>query len=229
MNKYWIALAACVATLPAEAQTGVALAGVEAGKDTASAYLGTVLSIPGSVLGKGWVQRYWLDYTAYPYEKTPAEEIDVGVAAFEAALGYQGSSATGWWAVYLGAQYSYTELSPNDPSNEERGPDLSAKLQIEGETQLSRNWRINGIASHVVGESSFWTRLRLQTTLDNQLLVGPELIVQGDPNYRLVKLGIFVGGIKVGRDAALTVKLGASRLESGSASGYGGIEWYMPY
>lgn len=229
MNKHWIALAACVAALPAEAQTGIALAGVEAGNNTASAYLGTVLPIPGSSLGKGWVQRYWLDYTAYPYEKAPGEEIDAEVAAFEAALGYQGSSATGWWAVYLGAQYSDTQLSPDDPSNDEQGSDFNAKLQIEGETQLSRDWRINGIASHLVGESSFWTRVRLQTALDNRLLIGPELIAQGDPNYRLIKFGVFVGNIELGRDVAMTVKLGASKLDSGSTAAYGGVEWYIPF
>lgn len=229
MTKYWITLAACLAALPVKAQTGIALAGTEVGNHTHSAYLGSVLPLPGSALGKGWVQRYWLDYTAYRYEKMPGLNIDSGVTGVEAALGYQDGSEKGWWSGYLGGRYGNTRLSPDDPTNENRGGTFNAKLQVEGERALSRAWRLGGIASHLIGQSDFWLRVRLHTVLGNQLLVGPELIAQGDPRYRLYKLGVFVGGIKVGREAALTLKLGASKQDSDSAGAYAGIEWYMPY
>lgn len=229
MTKQWIWLAACMTALPAEAQTGVALAGLEAGNATHSAYLGTVLPLPGGALGKGWVQRYWLDYTAYRYEKTPGQDIDAKVTGLEAALGLQGGLGADWWAVYLGGRYGNTRLSPDDPANENRGGDFSIKLQLEGEKAVSPAWRVNGIASYLIGQSNYWVRLRAQTALDNQRLLGPELVVQGDPFYRLVKLGVYVGGIKLGRDAALTVKAGASRLNSDSAGAYAGVEWYLPY
>lgn len=229
MNRIWIGLVACVLALPAKAQTGVALAGIEGANDTHSAYLGTVLPLRRSTLGKGWVQRYWLDYTAYRYEKLPGQDIDARVAGAEAALGYQDSSERGWWSAYLGGRYSNTRLSPDDLSNEDRGGDFSAKLQFEGETVLSSQWRLNGIASHVVGHSSYWARLRAQTTLGGHLLIGPELVAQGDPLYQLFKLGAYLGGIRVGGDAALTVKLGVSKLDSDSARAYAGIEWYKPY
>lgn len=229
MTKQWICLAACLVALPADAQTGVVLAGVEAGSDTHSAYLGTVLPLGGGALGQGWVQRYWLDYTAYRYEKTPGQDIDARVTGLEAALGFQGGAGADSWSAYLGGHYGNTQLSPDDPFNENRGGDVSIKLQLEGETALSSAWRVNGIASHLIGQSNYWLRLRAQTMLHNQLLLGPELIVQGDPLYRLVKLGAYVGGIKLGRDAALTVKVGASKLNSDSAGVYAGGEWYMPY
>jgi hypothetical protein len=72
-------------------------------------------------------------------------------------------------------------------------------------------------------------RLRAQTRLDNQLLLGPELVVQGDPLYHLFKLGVHVGDIKLGREAALTVKAGASKLNSDPVGAYAGVEWYLPY
>lgn len=229
MTKQWICLAACLVALPADAQTGVVLAGVEAGSDTHSAYLGTVLPLAGGTLGKGWVQRYWLDYTAYRYEKTPEQDIDARVTGLEAALGFQGGAGADWWSVYLGGRYDNARLSPDDPLNENRGGDFAIKLQLEGETALSSAWRVNGIASHLVGQSSYWLRLRAHTTLDNQLLLGPELIVQGDPLYRLFKLGVYVGGIKLGRNVELTVKVGASKLNSDSVGAYVGGEWYIPY
>jgi hypothetical protein len=229
MTKQWIFVAACMAAFSAEAQTGVALAGVEAGSDTHYSYLGTVLPLPGSVLGRGWVQRYWLDDTGYRYEKTPGQDIDARVSGLEAALGLHGGAEADWWGVYLGGRYGNTRLSPDDPANEDRGRNFSIKLQLEGETALSSAWRVNGIASHLVGRSSYWLRLRAQTMLDNRLLLGPELVVQGDPVYRLFKLGVYVGGIKLGREAALTVKAGVSKLDSDSAGAYAGVEWYLPY
>jgi hypothetical protein len=98
MHKHWmIGLAACALALPVEAQTGIALAGVEVGKNAQYSYLGPVLPLPGQALGQGWAQRYWLDYTGYAYEKGPGQEIDASVGGVEAALGYTGSSAAGWW------------------------------------------------------------------------------------------------------------------------------------
>lgn len=216
-------------TTLAWAQEGVALAGMEASRDNQYAYLGTVLPLPGSALGKGWVQRYWLDYTTYRYEKAQGQDIDAKVAGVEAALGFQGSSDSGWWGAYLGGRYGNTRLSPDDLSNEDRGGGTNVKLQLEGETALMRGWRVNGIVSHLIGQSSFWSRLRFQTVLENQLLVGPELVIQGDPLYRLYKLGMFVGGIKLGKDAALTLKAGANKQDSDSAGVYAGVEWFMPY
>lgn len=229
MTKQWICLVACMAALPAGAQTGVTLTGLEVGSATHSAYLGTVLPLPGSALGKGWVQRYWLDYTAYRYEKTPEQDIDAKVTGLEAALGLHGGAGADWWGVYLGGRYGHTRLSPDDPANEDRGGNFNLKLQLEGEAALSSAWRINGIASHLVGQSSYWLRLRAQTRLDNQLLLGPELVVQGDPLYHLFKLGVHVGDIKLGREAALTVKAGASKLNSDPVGAYAGVEWYLPY
>lgn len=229
MKRTWIGLAACAFAFPAKAQSGVALAGIEGSNGAHSAYLGTVLPVRGSALGKGWVQRYWIDYTTYVYEKAPGQDIDAKVAGAEAALGYQDSSERGWWSAYLGARYGNTRLSPDDLSNEDRGGDFSVKLQLEGEAALSPKWRLNGIVSHVVGHSSYWSRLRAQTTWGDHLLIGPEVVVQGDPLYRLYKLGVYVGGIRLGEDAALTVKLGASKLDSDSAGAYAGLEWYKPY
>lgn len=221
--------AAAMAAWPALAQEKIALAGIEASRDSQYAYLGMVLPLPGQRLGQGLVQRYWLDYTTYRYEKTPGQDIDAKVAGVEAALGYQNGSERGWWSAYLGGRYGNTRLNPNDFENEDRGGELNFKLQLEGESALSSAWRVNGIVSHLIGQSSYWSRLRVQTVLSNQLLFGPELVAQGDPRYHLYKLGLFVGGIKLGHDAALTVKAGASKLDSESVGAYAGVEWYKPY
>lgn len=211
------------------AQEGVILTGVTTSRDNQYAYLGTVLPIFGQHLGQGWVQRYWLDYVAYPYEKLPSLNIDTEVTGVEAALGYQQSSANSWWGAYMGARYANTRLSPVDLGNENRGGKLRLKLQAEGETELGAGWRINGNASHLVGDPNYWVRLRVQTMLKNQWHIGPELIVQGDSNYSAYKVGAFLGNIKIGKSSALMLIAGVRKPENDAASPYAGAEFYIPF
>lgn len=229
MSRLLLASLLLTMNAPAWAQDGIALAGVEASRDNRYAYLGTVLPLPGSQLGQGYVQRYWLDYVAYRYEKTPQLEIDTRISGAEAALGYQRSNASGWWGAYLGARYANTRLRPDDPDNDDRGRRLRAKLQFEGETDMTAGWRINGIASHLVGDANYWARLRLQTQLRNQWRVGPEVLVQGDSNYSAYKVGAFVGNIELGASTALTLKAGVNKPEDDPASAYVGAEFYIPF
>lgn len=214
---------------PAQAQERIALAGVEAGRDNRYAYFGTLLPVPGQRLGQGFVQRYWLDYIAYRYEKASQQDIDARVAGVEAALGYQRSDAAGWWGGYLGARYAGTRLSPGDADNDGEGRRVRAKLQFEGEIQATAGWRINGIVSHLVGDDNYWLRLRAQTVLGNAWHIGPEMVAQGDSTYRLYKLGAFLGNIRLGADSALTLKAGASKPENDPASLYAGAEFYIPF
>ncbi|OYW38875.1 MAG: hypothetical protein B7Z35_05990 [Hydrogenophilales bacterium 12-61-10] len=197
--------------MPAWARDGVILTGVEGSRDNHSAYLGTVLPLFGQHLGQGLVQRYWLDYTGYRYEKQPFRTIDSEVAG------------------YLGAHYSDTRLSPGDPDNDNQGKQLHAKLQFEGETDLAAGWRGNGIVSYLLGDFNYWARLRVQTTLANRLHVGPELVVQGDAYYDAYKLGLFMGNIPLGERSALTLKGGVSQTLNETASLYLGTEFYIPF
>jgi hypothetical protein len=215
--------------MPTWAQEGVVLAGVEASRDKQYAYLGVVTPLPGQHLGQGFVQRYWLDYNAYSYEKLPYQYIDSAVTAVDAALGYQQSDAHSWWAGYLGANYADTRLSPNDPDNDSQGKQWHARLQFEGETDVAEGWRGNGIVSYLVGDFNYWARLRLNTTLKNQLHVGPELVVQGDSYYDAYELGVFVGNIPFGQTSALTLKGGVSQSSNEAASLYLGAEFYIPF
>jgi hypothetical protein len=217
------------AMAPAWAQERIFLTGVEASRDSQYAYLGAVLPLPGNRLGQGFVQRYWLDYDAYRYEKLPLQYIDTRVVSGEAALGYQQSSASGWWGAYLGARYANMRLSPDDPDNDDRGWRWRAKWQFEGETEVSAGWRANVIVSNLVGDANYWARLRLQTLLRNQWHIGPEVIVQGDPNYSAYKVGAFFGNIKVGESSALTLKAGVSNPADEPASLYVGAEFFIPF
>jgi hypothetical protein len=228
MTKGWLCLVICLAAAPVAAQSDIVMTGAEVGKGGSSAYLGTVLPLSENP-DKGWVQRYWLDYTAYRYQKTQEQRINAHLLGIEAAFGFQDRSENGWGSLYLGGRYSNTHLRPDDPDNDRQGDDFRIKLLLEGERSLSGTWRINGIASHLIGQSSYWTRLRVHTVLDNQRLIGSEFISQGDMTYRLNKLGLFVGIMNLKQEHTLTLKVGASQLGSEPIGAYAGAEWFIPY
>lgn len=227
MNKYLIGCLSMLASGLAQAQTGVVLTGVEAGRDTRYAYLGAVLPVKGYALGNGWVQRYWLDYLDYRYQSA-SSEIDAGLVSGEAAIGYQGSSASDWWGVYLGVRYQNIRLNPDDLTNDSKGGHFGAKLLAESDMGVGTTWRANG-AIALTSQSNWWTRVRIYTPLGKSLHIGPEVTAQGDPSYRLYKLGVFLGGIPLRGDSFLTLKAGLTKQDTESTTGYLGAEFYIPF
>lgn len=183
---------------------------------------GLLIPFPGSHLGQGWVQRYWLDTFTYTYEAGP-RSIDSSVWGAEAMLGYQASRPGLSGAVYAGVRYSNAHLSPDDPGAALRGQQLFPKGQVEGEAMLSQNWRANAIAAYTLVLDGYWTRLRLLRGIGGTHLLGPEVIAQGDPDYSALKLGLVLGGIALTPKVFLNIK-GGYRWQSGADSPYLGAE-----
>lgn len=207
---------------PALAKDALLLGGVEGSPETSYAYVATVLPLPGSKLGSGWVQKYWLDRLTYSY-RSGDREIDARAYGAEAALGYQNSWAGGWGAAYLGVRYSDTRLTPDNPDSRVRGGQFGAKVQLEGEQDFTE-WRANGIASYVFASRGYWARARLQYRLPNGLYLGPELIVQGDPDYRGRSAGLALTGLRVGAKTYLGFHGGVRKIEGTNREGYVGLE-----
>lgn len=212
---------------PADAQGRAFLAGGELSGRDYYTYLGTIIPFPGSRLGNGWVQRYWVDYYGYGYAGGPGT-VDATAWGAEALLGYQVSDPKrNWAALYLGARYTDTRLSPDDPGSDVRGGQLGVKAQAEGETWLAERLRANGIASYTFSTSGYWTRARVLQTLPNNLHTGPEVVFAGNPEYNVWRLGMVVGGFRP-LGGYLDLKGGYSSSSNGS-SAYGGIEFYREY
>lgn len=202
------------------------LGGEGSGRDFYT-YAGTTVPFPRNRIGNGWVQRYWLDYYGYQYEGGPGK-VDARAWGLEGLLGYTTTTAGGaWGGVYMGARYSSTDLSPNDPAAEVNGGAFGAKLQIEGETPVATNLRLSGIASYVTATSGYWARARALYAMPNGLRTGPEMVVAGNPEYDAQRYGLVVGGFRV-LGATLDLKGGYSTGSSGS-SAYGGLEVFVPY
>ena len=188
-------------------------------------YFGGGLLIPfwgDNHLGQGWVQRYWLDTFSYTYDAN-GRDIDANVFGADAMIGYQASRPGLSGAVYFGVRYSNAHLSPDDPSGALRGEQFWPKAQVEGEATLSSSLRANAIIAYTTVLDGYWARARLLYGLSGTKFIGPELVVQGDPNYNAQKIGVAFGGFQLGQKTFLTLK-GGYRFQSGADGPYVGAE-----
>ena len=108
-------------------------------------------------------------------------------------------------------------------SSEARGSNTNLRLQVEGETDLAADLRLNANASYLFGLDAYWTRLRLFYPLGRGLRIGPEVIRQGDEDYQAGQIGLVLDGLRL-EQANLAVKAGVSRLEGEGSTGYVGFE-----
>lgn len=225
MNKSILAaLAFAGLTGAARAEpTELWLAGAETSGDASFMFLGYVAPVGEGHLGDGLVQRYWIDWSRYRYDRA-GTQIDASAPGVEAALGWQKGYESGWWAAYLGAAYRNTSLSPDDPTSAVRGSMLRPKLQLEGEFNLPAEWRISGIASYIGGQDAWFLRGRLLHGVPGDWRWGGEASWQGDPSYRANQQGAVLVLPRTAGGWDFGFKLGSRQVGGVAARAYAGIE-----
>jgi hypothetical protein len=225
MNLRRLAFCACLVAAPAaHADQPLLLAGGEYSADAYYAYTGLIVQGPGArVNGRGFVQRYWLDWLGYQYDGAPGL-VKARAYGAEAALGYGASSEAGWATFTIGARYTDTNLSPDDPSATARGRQWGLKVQVDGEREVAPSWRVGGIASYTAGQDGYWGRLRVMHRLDSPHSLGAEAIANGNSEANSVATGLVYGLQPVGGKWSLSVKAGY-RFQQDADGAYGGLEF----
>jgi hypothetical protein len=219
-----IALGGLCATAPeAEAQERLFLVGGEIAEAAYYGYVGTVLPFGTREQGRGWFQRYWVDAYGYEYQGGPGR-VQADAYGLEAALGYGGSSAHGWWSASLGLRYTDTSLDPDDPSAQARGSQFGGKAQVEAEGRLAGRWRLGGIASYSNEQDSYWARARLMRLGPGGSANGIEAIAGGNDEADSVAVG-FVTILRGDPRSGWTVGLKAGyRFQDDADGAYAGVE-----
>lgn len=199
------------------------LAGGEVADQSYYSYLGLVLPGPMRAAGQGFMQRYWLDRFGYEYDGAPGR-VKARAHGAEAALGYSGSSASGWWGAYLGLRYTDTTLSPDDSSAKARGAQTGVKLQFEVDQQFAAHWRVGAIASVLSKQDAYWSRLRLMNTGTGTTSWGVEAVASGNSESRWRAAGVVLS-LRPTSEWSVAFKSGY-RAQSGAGGdgAYGGIE-----
>lgn len=215
----------CLA-LPVTAEAEqVWVAGGETSSDADYAYIGVILPFAGGRLGKGPVQRYWVDWLRYSFE-TGSGEVEAEAPGAEAALGYQWPLYGGTFTAYVGAAFRNTSLDSSDAESEVEGAEIGAKFQIEAHRQFER-WRTEAIGSFTTNIDAYWVRWRLGYATGWGYTQGVELLTQGGPDYQISQAGLVFGDIPLG-PVSLNVKAGVRHTEDVGNGGYVGIELALP-
>jgi len=224
----------------ASARDVMLLGGTTFSSESKYYYLGAIVPLTNPSLDRnGVLLRLWGAYKDFNYTTTlPGgaagipTDISVDGPEGELAIGYQwrANPETGV-SAYLGVVQRSLDASPNDPASKATTKDTGYKVQLEGTTR-SGSFGISGIASYTFEFEDYWGRVRpAWYPSRGGLHIGPELVLMGGDNWDKQQLGIFVGGISLGRNAALELKAGA---EQGSRSNnntraYGGIAFSVRF
>lgn len=189
--------------------------------------LGLIGALPGegNTLGNGFVYRVLGEGLSYSYE-SGTREIDGTSFGGDVTLGYQKSyTDKSWWAAYAGPGYRNTDLSPDDFSNESRGGQFGFRVQLEGDTYFTPDFKANASASYGFGYNAYWTRARLLYAPMGTFFVGPEFVYQGDEEFREYSIGAVINTIIIAEGTDVGFKGGYRKNEDLDATGYGGIEF----
>jgi Cellulose biosynthesis protein BcsS len=224
MNIRRLLLLAClVSAPPSHAQDRLFLAGGEYSDAAYYTYSGLILPGPGPrENGRGFVQRYWVDWFGYQYDGAPGR-VDAEAYGLEAALGYGTSSATGWGTASVGARFTNTHLSPDDPSATARGRQWGLKVQLEGEQDLAPSWRAGAIASYTAGQGGYWGRLRVMRRAGDSQSFGGEAIANGNSEAHSTAVGLVYAVHPRSSKWSVNLKAGY-RFQADADGAYGGLE-----
>ena len=199
------------------------LVGAEAADAAYYSYVGAIVPFGTREDGRGWYQRYWVDAFGYEYDGGPGR-VEADAYGVEAALGYGGSSALGWWSVSAGLRHTDTQLEPDDRRANARGSQLGGKLQFDFERTVAQDWRIAGIASYSNEQNGYWLRGRLMHGASQARTFGVEAVANGNDEADATAAG-FVTTFRPGT-ARVTVGLKAGYRFQDDADGvYGGVEF----
>src|SRR5882757_11565778 len=129
---------------------------------TCSGWWGTLVPIGQGRLGDGWVMRQWFDRLTYRYDGS-VPDIRAEAYGYAPAIGYQwpvgdGSNHAG---LYAGLRVVHTQLSPDDPSNVDRGTHARFSLQGELTSQLGAMVQNQFFAQGEFGYGAYFVRDRL--------------------------------------------------------------------
>jgi len=200
-------------------------AGQLGGQNNSYGTVGVITPLAGSKLGKGWVARVFADEVTYQFNGAGNREIDALGLGGSASVGYMDSDDSGWYGVYAGPAYRYVRLSPNDPASKAKGGTVSARIQAEGEKNITQSMKINALAgTDVSSNTGYWARVRPLAKVEGDIYAGPEVSFMGDQDYKAYQVGLALVGIHLTDKTQVGINGGYRKTQDQPSSGYGGVE-----
>jgi len=173
-----------------------------------SQYTGAILPLSkqeNAFSQDGPMMRFWQKSFAFSYttDLSPSgpkdSRIDAIGGSFTGELGYQKKLKQGQVAGYIGLTYRQFSLSPNDPSADLNDTPIGIPLTFDGSWSLFDKVSISSNLSYTLFQKDYWAQFKLGYQPVSTYQFGPEIVLQGGSEYRYLRLGAFVSGIRLGK------------------------------
>ncbi len=173
-----------------------------------SQYTGAIIPFnrqEGAFSQDGPMLRFWQKSFAFSYttdlspQGSKDSRIDAIGGSFTGELGYQKKLKQGQVAGYIGLTYRQFSLSPNDPGADLNDNPIGIPLTLDGSWSLSDKVSISSNLSYTLFQKDYWAQFKLGYQPVSTYQFGPEIVLQGGSEYRYLRLGAFVSGIKLGK------------------------------
>ena len=192
----------------AQTRETLLLAGGGFAHQSFSQYTGIVIPLingENAFLQDGPILRFWQKSYGFSYttELTPNSPAETRISAFGGSftgeLGYQKKLSRGQVAGYLGLTYRRFRLSPKDPGADLNQSPVGIPLILDGSWSLFDKVSVSSNLSYTVFQKDYWAQMKIayQPT-SSSLQFGPEVVLQGGSEYRYLRFGTFISGIKLG-------------------------------
>lgn len=152
----------------------------------------------------GPMMRFWQRSFAFSYTTNLSPNghsdtrIDAIGASFSGELGYQKKLSHGEVAGYAGLTYRYFELSPKDPGADLNKNPVGIPITLNAHWMFFDKMSLSTNLAYTFLHEDYWAQFKLGYQTSSTLKFGPEIIFQGGSEYRYIRLGAFISGIKLG-------------------------------
>lgn len=155
-------------------------------------FAGATVALPGSTIGNGFALRGLVDVGGYDYIRGDLGPIKASFSGAELDGVYQLSLKSFWSDLAVGANDTYTSLSPYDPNNLLRGRQVELRVSLDG-GKVAGPWRADWFGYYGTRLDDYQARLGLTHALSRQWRLGAEVDAEGNPNYQLRQVGPYAG------------------------------------
>lgn len=154
-------------------------------------YGGVTFALPGSTIGSGFALRALADIGGYNYISDPLGVVKANFSGGELDALYQFSHKNFWGDFGVGANYTYTNMTPYDVGNPLLGRQVELRLSTDGGT-MSGPWRTDWTGFYGTRLQDYEARLGFTHQLSSVWRLGVEGYTEGNPNYHLNQIGPYV-------------------------------------
>jgi hypothetical protein len=203
---------ALLSPMPAlHAADQLVLAGATGAEGNHYNYLGYIQAFGGELDASGFRARAWADTLEYEYGLATLGKVEADAVGGKLMVGYQWVGASDTFAVWGGAIYRDTDLTPNDPNNESAADTVDGTLLAEYSHKFGTGASILMAAGGEPGFDSYWTRFFPAFHFGKSVKVGPDASWMGGESWRKQQMALTVDGIPLGGGVHLSLAGGRER------------------